>query len=216
MLNWLHGFIGMSEETKQMHTDQQIEWLRSSKISNPHLLRAELFKTTTDEEAGEAQFRRALGDSAAFLGVASLAEEQKQRRARKAALPGLISDAERLQRAFLTLGALFVGPLAESVRAKLDILLHDPPSEQAELNRALAELLEASRLRARTSAVLRTFSTHPDFREPDDALQILRDEWEFRIERLDRVRLPGSRPRFEAPPQIAALFEVLAGRKEVA
>src|SRR5688572_12633415 len=181
------------------HTPQQIEWMRSLRrnlVPDPDVVNGELAGLGIQIAENEREFDRLdkMADSGAFLRLQPLAEQQHQLRARAAKLPPLIPDAEQKQRAYLTLAALFVGPLADDVQAKRDALLSDPPSEQAELDRALQEFDEASRLRARVSVALRAVSTHPDFREPDDELRALRDEWEWRISRLDRVRLPGAKP----------------------
>jgi hypothetical protein len=190
--------------------------LRREVIPDPLRLAAEHDRLTREIEAGDADWERydRRGDASAFLQLQPLAERLQALRARAKTLPAQKADAERRQAAFLDLARRFEA-VGRDVQAQLDAMLDHPPADAQERVMALKRLDEAGRLWIRLAWHLQAVSTDRRFREPPDVLKVLREELETRVREIERLRVPGGKPKFVAPPEIAALLMTLdAGRKE--
>jgi hypothetical protein len=60
---------------------------------------------------------------------------------------------------------------------------------------------------------LAAISSSPTFREPDDALAVLRDTYAEQIRQCDLLRTPGHKPRFEWPEAMTALLDIVEDRE---
>jgi hypothetical protein len=111
----------------------------------------------------------------------------------------------------LALARLF-DVVSADVAARTQVLLEHPPQEAPEREAQLRELDQATRVHVRLAGRLAAFSAGRQFRDPPDALRLLRDDLEHRIQELDRKRTPGMRAPFVMPAQMSELLDVIDGR----
>jgi hypothetical protein len=124
-----------------------------------------------------------------------------------------IAVATRQQAAFLEL-ADYERDIRDQKLAVLDLLIDHPPADDVERRETLELLGDLDRLHLRLLLSLRAVSTSARFKEPVAALSQLKNTLEARIREIDRlpVRVPGLKPKFSMPPDIAALLDALEGR----
>ncbi len=213
---WLEGNESMAltpEQTDLLRT------LRRDIVGDPVALSNELAGHTRQIETGDVEFDRLdkRGDSSAYLKLHPLAERLEVLRARAKTLPAQIAEAQRREDAFLQLAEHF-DVVAEDVQAQFDMLLEHPPADEHARLAALGKLEDTTRLHSRIAWALQAVSVSRRFKEPADALRLLRDALEARLRELERVRVPGAKTRTVPPPEIAALMAALGGhaRKETA
>lgn len=215
MLNWLFRRRGSDSMTRTPEQIALLGTLRREVIPDPAALRAELDALTRQFEAGEVEFDRLdrRGDSSAFLHLRPLAEQQQERRVRAARLPAQIESAERRENAFLDL-AERCEDVENHEQALIDTLVHRPPADEDERRQVLGVLAETARLHFRMKLHLRSVAKHPRFKEPPDALNLLKETLSARVREIDRLpaRTPGLKPRFAPPPEVGALLDILEGR----
>lgn len=191
-----------------------LDTVRDSAIPNPEVLRERQAALTQQIDKLEADWERLdrRGDAAAFLALTPIAEQLQTLRVEAAPLPAAIESAERRRTAFLSLVRLFESVTA-TVAAQTQALLFQPPQDTAERARQLRALEQSTRLHVRLANRLATVSRSPTFREPDDALAVLRDTYAAQIRQCDLLRTPGSKPRLELPAAMAELLDVVEGRE---
>lgn len=194
--------------------------LRPNSIPDPMVLRIDLNDLTRQIAEGDAEWERLdrRGDASAFLQLQPLAQRLRELRAQAATLPAKIVDAERRRDAFVQLATRF-GEVRDDEHARLFALLEHPPHDKRDRDQQLRALDQATKLHFRLALRLHAVSTDRRFREPSDALRVLRDDLEVRIRELDRLRLPGMKQPVSWPPEILELLETLESgslRKETA
>lgn len=191
-----------------------LDTVRDSAIPNPEVLRERLAGRTQQIDAAEREWERLdrRGDAAAFLALTPIAERLQVLRAEAAPLPAAIETAKRRRAAFLALSRLFES-VAATVAAQTQALLFQPPQDTAERARQLRALEQSTRLHVRLANRLAAVSRSPTFREPDDALAVLRDTYAAQIRQCDLLRTPGSKPRLEWPAAMAELLDVVEDRE---
>lgn len=184
--------------------------VRDSAIPNPAALKERLAGLTQQIDATEREWERLdkRADPSAFLAATGVAERLQALRAEAAPLPAAIEVAERRRSAFLSLARLFES-VAATAAAQTQALLFQPPQDPAERARLLRELDRSSRLHVRLANRLAAVSTSPTFRAPDDALAVLRDTYAEHIRQCDLLRTPGHKPRFEWPPTMTEVLDVM-------
>lgn len=186
---------------------------RPEVIPDPDNLREQLAALNQQVASTEADFVRLdrHGDAASFLRLQPVAERLRQLRAEAAALPAAIESAERRRSACLALVRLF-NAVAADVSARTQVLLERPPQDVRERDAQLRALDQATRVHVRLAGRLAGISTSRQFRDPPDALKVLRDDMERRLQELDRKRTPGMRAPFVMPAHMSELLDVLEGR----
>lgn len=191
-------------------TADLLSTLRTNQVPDPAVVRADLDNINRQIEAADAEWERLdrRGDAAAFLQMTPVAERLQELRAQAATLPDQIADAERRRDAFIQLAALFEN-VRDDVRARLCALLEHPPQDERARDQQLRALDQATKIHVRLAARLHAVSTDRRFREPADALTILRRDLDARIRELDRLRLPGFKQPVSWPPRIVELLEML-------
>lgn len=187
--------------------------VREELIADPAKLRATLVDIDEQIATADAEWERLdnRGDASAFLKMTPMALRLEELRTRAAAIPPRIVEAERRRAAFLELARLFE-QAGSDVRTQLRSLLEHPPQEPQSRVARLRALDHATKIHVRLAARLRVISTDPSFREPADALKILRDDLHARIREVDRLRVPGMKEPLVWPPQMIELLETLEGR----
>jgi hypothetical protein len=185
-----------------------LDTVRGSAIPNPEVLRERLAGFNHQIDATEREWERLdrRGDAASFLALRPIAEQLQTLRAEAALMPEAIESAERRRTAFLALARMFDAVAAE-VSARTCMLLEHPPQDVRERDAHLRALDQATRIHGRLAGRLAAISTSPLFRDPPDALGILRADMEARIRELDRLRVPGMRRQLE---WLAAMTELIA------
>jgi hypothetical protein len=109
--------------------------------------------------------------------------------------------------------------VAATVAAQMQALLFEPPQDTGERAKLLTALDQSTRTHVRLAPRLAAISTSGQFRDPPDALKMLRQDLERRIQELDRKRTPGMRAPFVMPAQMSELLDAMEGgmsRKETA
>jgi hypothetical protein len=190
-----------------------LDTIREAAIANPDVLRERLAALNGQIDAAERDWERLdrRGDSASFLQLRPIAERLQALRAEAAPLPAAIESAERRRVAFLSLARLF-DAVAADVSARVAVLLEHPPQDTRERDAQLRALDQATRVHVRLAGRLTAISASPQFRDPPDALKVLRDDLERRIHEIDRKRTPGMRAPFVIPAQMSELLDVMEGR----
>lgn len=190
-----------------------LDTIREAAIANPDVLRERLAALKGQIDAAEHDWERLdrRGDSASFLQLQPIAERLQALRAEAAPLPAAIESAERRRATFLSLVRLF-DAVAADVAARVALLLEYPPQDARERDTQLRALDQATRVHVRLAGRLAAISASPQFRNPPDALKVLRDDLERRIQELDRKRTPGMRALFVMPAQMSELLDVMEGR----
>lgn len=202
-------------------TPQERELLTSLRtIPNPDALRAQLATLQQQIESAETEWdqldRR--GDAAGYLKLQPLAERIARLQAQAAPLPAAIASAERRREAFLAL-VRQLAAVAADVGARVNSLLEHPPQDARQRDAQLRALDQATRIHGRLAGRLAAMSASRQFRDPPDALRVLRDDLEARMRELDRLRVPGMKPALTWPPQTLELLDVVedrTSRKETA
>lgn len=193
--------------------ERLLKTIRRSVIEDPVALEEELAQYGRQIDAADAEFDRlsTRRDSGAFLDLQPLAERLRDLRARARRLPARIASARNRETAFLALARRY-GALTDDVQARLDALIDHPLPDDDARAAAIRELDEVVRLHYRVALQLQSVSEDPSFSEPPDAIRMLKGILEERILELDRLRTPGLKPRFVAPPDVASLIEAVQGR----
>jgi hypothetical protein len=208
MLKELFGRSAVTAPEREL-----LETIRTDAIADPAALRERLAGLQHDTDAAERDWdaldRR--GDSAAFLRAQGAAERIQRLRAQTAPLTAAITSAERRREAFLSLARL-CDALAADVAAKTQVLLEHPPQDARERDRQIRALDQATRVHGRIAGRLSVVSTSRRFKDPHDALRVLRGDLDARIKELDRLRTPGLRPPVAMPAQMAELIDAMEGR----
>ena len=189
--------------------------IRPDVIPDPDVLRERLAALNAELESREREWDSLdarSGDPRAFLARQPVAERLQQLREQVEPLLFAIESAERRREAFLTLTRLFES-VAATVAAQTQALLFQPPQDTAERARQLRALEHSTRLHVRLANRLAAVSSSPTFREPDDALVVLRDTYAAQIRQCDLLRTPGSKPRLEWPPAMTALLDTVENRE---
>jgi hypothetical protein len=183
------------------------------RIPDPATLQERLRVLTEQIAAREVEWdsldRR--GDPAAFLASIPVAKRLEELRADAAPLPTAIETAQRRRAAFVALAAHF-DTAGVDVANRTRMLLEQPPTDPQERERQLRALDQATRIHVRLAGRLAAISSSQQFREPPDALRVLRRELDIRIGELDRLRLPGVRPALEWPAEMLDLIDVVEDR----
>jgi hypothetical protein len=208
MLKRLFGTPAMTPTERDL-----LDTVRDSAIPNPAALRERLAGLTRQIDAAEQEWERLdrRGDAAAFLALTPVVERLEALRVEAARLPGAIEAAELRREAFLSLSRLFES-VAATVAAHTDVLLFRPPQDATERRRQLRALDESSRLHVRLAHRLAAISSSPTFREPADALAVLRNTYAEQIRQCDLLRTPGHKPRFEWPGTMTEMLDVMEDR----
>jgi hypothetical protein len=189
--------------------------VRPSAIPDAQVLRERLAALRAQIEATEREWDALdarSGDPRAFLARQPVAERLQQLREQAAPLPAAIESAEHRRAAFLSLVRLFES-VAATVAAHTDALLFRPPQDIAERISQLRALDQSTRLHGRLASRLAAISSSPTFREPSDALALLRDTYAEQIRQCDLLRIPGHKPRFAWPPTMTELLDVMEDRE---
>ncbi len=191
-----------------------LDTVRPDVIPDPEVLRERLAALHAQIAAAEREWdaldARA-GDPRAFLARQPVAERLQQLREQAAPLPVQIEATDRRRTAFLALVRMFDAVAAE-VSARTCVLLEHPPQNVRERDAQLRALEQATRIHGRLAGRLAAISTSPLFRDPADALKVLRDDLEAHIRELDRLRVPGMKPALTWPPQMVELLDVAEDR----
>lgn len=190
-----------------------LDTIRDAAIPNPEVLRGRLTALTQQINDAEREWERLdrRGDAAAFLALTPIAERLAALRAEAAPLPTAIDAAERRRSAFLSLVRLCEAVAAE-VAARTQGLLEHPPQDARERDAQIRALDQATRVHVRLAGRLSAISASPQSRNPPDALKVLRDDLDRRLQELDRKRTPGMRAPFVMPAQMSELLDVMEGR----
>ncbi len=192
-----------------------LDTVRDAAIPNPEVLRERLAGLTQQIAAAEREWdaldARA-GDPRAFLARQPVAERLQQLREQAAPLPAQIESAECRREAFLKLARLFES-VAATVAAQTQALLFQAPQETAERTRQLRALEQSTRLHVRLANRLAAVNSSPTFREPDDALAVLRDTYAAQIRQCDLLRTPGNKPRLDWPEAMSELLDTVENRE---
>lgn len=199
-----------------------LDSIRPAVIPDPDVLRAKLaalHAEIAETERRWEQLDARSGDPRAFLQRQPVAERLQTLRMQAAPMSAQIDVAERRRAAFLQLVRLFEAVAAE-VSARTLHLAEHPPQDARERIEQLRALDRDTRVHVRLAARLARISAAPQFREPPDALTVLRDDLEARIRELDRLRTAGLRPLVEWPAAMLSLLAIVedteARRKEPA
>lgn len=190
-----------------------LDTVRDSAFPDPATLQARLAGLTQQIDTAEREWERLdrRGDAAAFLSLTPIAERLQTLRMEAAALPAAIESAGSRRSAFLSLVRLF-DAVAADVTARTQVLLERPPQDARERNAQIHALDQATPVHVRLAGRLAAISASRQFRDQPDALKVLRDDLERRLQELDRKRTPGMRAPFVWPAQMMALLDVLEGR----
>ena len=192
-----------------------LDSIRPSTIPEPQVLRERLAALHAQIDATEREWDALdarSGDPRAFLARQPVAERLQQLREQAAPLPAAIESAECRRAAVLSLARLF-DSLAATVAAQTQALLFQAPQDSAERTRQLRALDQTTRLHVRMANRLAAISSNPTFRAPADALAVLRDTYAEQIRQCDLLRTPGHKPRFEWPPTMTELLDVMEDRE---
>jgi len=188
--------------------------IRVEAIPDPDKLREQLTALNGQIDDAEREWERLdrRGDAASFLQLQPIAERLRALRAQAATLPMAIEAAERRRSAFLSLVRLF-DAVAADVAARTQVLLERPPQDARERDAQIRALDQATRVHVRLAGRLSAISAGVgQFRDPPDALKVLRDDLERRIQELDKKRTPGMRAPFVMPAHMSELLDVMDGR----
>lgn len=213
MLATLKEWIGGTTATVTTTERDLLDTIRPGMIPDPAVLRERLAALTEQIATTEAEWERLdrRADASAFLQLQPVAERLQRLHAEADSFPAAIESAERRRTAFLALARMF-DAVAADVAARTRILLEQPPQDARERERQLRELNQTTRAHARLAARLAAISTSRQFKEPVDALRVLRGAAELMIRDLDRLRLPGHKPAFVWPAGIAELLDTVEDR----
>jgi len=151
------------------------------------------------------------GNPRAVLRQPLLAQQMLDDVRQEEQLVAAIADATRRREAFVELAERVLA-IGEDVRTQLRAMLDHPPADDDERLSALRALDEDGRAWVRLVWALQRVSTHDQFREPPDALTFLRAELEQRVRDIDRLRVPGHKPRFAFPEDVQVLIDTMDGR----
>ena len=190
-----------------------LDSVRPGTLPDPASLRERLSTLNAQIAATDAEWSRLnrCADAEAFLARPEVAERLRRLRAEASGLPAAIESAERRRAAFLSLARLF-DAVAADVSARLSALLEHPPVDARERGEHLRALDQSTRLHGRLAGRLAALSASRQFRDPPDALKSLRVDLELRRQELDLLRVPGSKPRWDWPPQMLDLLDVMEDR----
>lgn len=215
MTTMLKRLFGTPTATVTATERDLLDTVRPDAIPDPAVLRERLAalhaQIAVTEGEWDALDARA-GDPRAFLARQPVAERLQHLREQAEPLPAAIESAERRRDAFLQLNRLFES-IAATVAAQTDMLRFRPPQDARERMRQLRTLDQSTRLHVRLANQLRPISSSPTFREPDDALAVLRDTYAEQLRQCDLLRTPGHKPRFEWPDAISELLDVIQNRE---
>ncbi len=191
-----------------------LDSIRESAIPNPNVLRERLATLNRQIDAAEAEWENLdrRGDAGSFLHLQPIAERLHALRAEAASLPAALAAAQQRRDAFLALNRLFDATAAD-VSARMAILLERPPADAREHDVQLEVLDQATRLLGHLATRLNIVSNAPQFRRVDDALKLLREEYERRIHACDLLRAPGMRRKLVLPETMSALLDVMENRE---
>jgi hypothetical protein len=187
-----------------------LDTIRDSAIPNPDRLREQLAALTRRIDATEREWERLdrHGNAEAFLALTPTAERLQALRAEAPPLLAAIESATRRRATFLALVRLFEA-VAADVAARTQRLLEQPLRDSRERVEQLRELDHSTRIHVRLAARLAAISTSRQFRNPPDALRVLRDDLEARMRELERLRAPGMRLPLEWPIPMTELLDVV-------
>jgi hypothetical protein len=187
--------------------------IRVEAVPDPDKLREQLAALNSQIDDAEREWERLdrRGDAASFLQLQPIAEQLRALRVQAATLPMAIEAAERRRSAFLSLVRLF-DAVAADVAARTQMLLERPPQDARERDAQIRALDQATRVHVRLAGRLSSMSANGQFRDPPDALKVLRDDLERRVQELDKKRTPGMRPPFVMPAHMSELLDVMEGR----
>jgi hypothetical protein len=207
---WIGGDAAAGMTTTEHYL---LDTIRPGAIPDPAVLREQLARLRAEIAEADAEWSRldARADASAFLQLQPVAERLQRLHAEADAFPAAIESAERRRTAFLALARMF-DVVAADVAARTSVLLEQPPQDARERERQLRELNQVTRAHARLAARLAAISTSRQFKEPVDALRVLRGAAELTIRDLDRLRLPGHKPAFTWPAGIAELLDTVEDR----
>lgn len=208
MLRELFARNSITEQDREL-----LDTARESALPSPAALRERLSAINQQIETAEAEWERLdrRGDAAAFLALTPVAERLQQLRAEATPIPAAIASAERRRAAFVTLSRLFEA-MAADVSARTRALLEQPTQDARERDRQVRALDQATRIHGRLAGHLAAMSTSRLFRDPPDALRVLRNDLDARIRELDRLRVPGMKPALVWPSQMQDLLDVTEDR----
>jgi hypothetical protein len=187
--------------------------VRTEVVPDPDKLReqlAALNRQITEAEREWDVLDARTSDPRAFLARQPVAERLQRLREQAAALPAAIESADRRRAAFLALVRLF-DALSAEVSARTQALLEHPSQDARERDEQLRALDDATRLHSRLAGRLAAVSTSRQFKDPPDALRVLRVDLELRSRELDRLRVPGMRRPLEWPAAMTELLEAVEG-----
>lgn len=192
-----------------------LDTIRDTVIPDPASLRERLAVLTRQIDDEEREWERLdrRGDSSAFLALQPVAERLKATRALAAPLPMLIESAGRRRVAFLALARLF-DAVAADVSARVKALVETPPQDARARVDELRALDQATRVHSRLASRLAAVSTSHRFKDPPDAVRLVREDLELRIRELERLRGTGMRAPLAMPAQMTELWAAVEGRDE--
>jgi hypothetical protein len=211
VLRMLNALLGQNQEDQLTRAELELlKTVRPDVIADPALLRIEVRRVQQRRAEAQLEWERLdlQGDPRACLRQPELAKQMLSLSQREDDLTSAITEATRRRKAFLKIAAHFE-VVDRNVNQLLSDALEHPPTDDGKRERVYRLLDEASRLRIRVAWHLQAVSTARQFREPPDALKVLRNDYEERLRRLDRMRMPGTRSRFIPPPAVAALLTEL-------
>ena len=210
----LRGLFGFGKRAMSLTTETTdlLTTVRPNVIPDPAVLLVQVRGVQQRLSERQREWDRLdSGNPRAVLRQPILAQQMLDDARQEEQLTAAIADASRRRHAFLQI-AERVEHIGEDVRTLLRAMLDHPPVDDDERRSALRELDEAGRLWVRLVWAAQRVSTDDRFREPPDAVTLLRTELENRIREIERLRVPGSKPRFNFPADIAALLDTMEGR----
>ena len=128
-------------------------------------------------------------------------------------MPALIDSAERRRVAVLALARVF-DAFAADVSARVRVLVETPPQDARARADELRALDQATRVHSRLASRLAAVSTSQRFKDPPDAVRVVREDLELRIRELERLRGSAMRAPIAMPAQVTELWAAVEGRDE--